>query len=547
MNGHGRNDKTDLRAKAAYLMVKGSVGEDLVSKEELAEALQNAGYNPTLKTICKHWTQSTERMTFSQFSYLTEVEPLPSHNDLLAAFEKLDDKGQGYLNHDSFLMDMTTRGEKLPSEALKHVLSDKTFSAENKFDYRTFCKAVFETSEHLSDLAVDKYKQDEELSMVNSQTYKVKRKKSLPSPKTQKLSTPRSSRSPETVFMSSSKGSFYFEGENIISHQYLITIDQSAKVKISIKPENCHRSKLGLADTQVYIFDEHKRFLCRTEENLSNGAWQWVGRLEKGRYLAIPFTSGARLKRRDSWTGVQVPIVNRQPKIGLTKEFQLLLSEIYSQIDLDGNGFLSRKEFNLFNWRTSGEEVADEEWNVVEENFPLVSGELTLEGFLALHQMEAEDNDGDDTELWVTVNAMGYNRSLEQDESAGFTITVESSKTEHTLLVSGLKSGGLLLEKTVTRCAIDAAKEPTKIRGTSNILIYREITPTRVTVVVQNKSESTARVELDLRESEGLVTSRDSMLSNITVTKKSSLIAAHLLPVQDHLPWKVRLQERIVK
>ena len=51
--------------------------------------------------------------------------------------------------------------------------------------------------------------------------------------------------------------------------------------------------------------------------------------------------------------------------------------------------------------------VADEEWAVVEENFPLVAGELTKEGFLALHQMEAEDNEGDSSELWVTVNAMG--------------------------------------------------------------------------------------------------------------------------------------------
>ena len=64
----------------------------------------------------------------------------------------------------------------------------------------------------------------------------------------------------------------------------------------------------------------------------------------------------------------------------------------------------SRAEFNLFNWRTSGEEVADEEWNVVEQNFPLTSNnELTLDGFLTLHQMEAEDNQGDPRELRVTV------------------------------------------------------------------------------------------------------------------------------------------------
>ena len=66
-----------------------------------------------------------------------------------------------------------------------------------------------------------------------------------------------------------------------------------------------------------------------------------------------------------------------------------------------------RTEFNLFNWRTSGEEVSDDEWGVVVENFPLKDGELTLDGFLTLHQMEAEDNNGDDAELRVTLQTMG--------------------------------------------------------------------------------------------------------------------------------------------
>ena len=99
--------------------------------------------------------------------------------------------------------------------------------------------------------------------------------------------------------------------------------------------------------------------------------------------------------------------MTRFPKIRLTRDFQQLLAEMFVKVDLDSNGSLSRTEFNLFNWRTSGEEVADEEWTVVEENFPLKNGELTLDGFLTLHHMEAEDNDGDPSELKVTVEAMG--------------------------------------------------------------------------------------------------------------------------------------------
>ncbi len=42
------------------------------------------------------------------------------------------------------------------------------------------------------------------------------------------------------------------------------------------------------------------------------------------------------------------------------------LDDIFDVCDLDGNGLMSRDEFNWFNIRTSGEEVADEEWEVVE-------------------------------------------------------------------------------------------------------------------------------------------------------------------------------------
>ena len=43
-------------------------------------------------------------------------------------------------------------------------------------------------------------------------------------------------------------------------------------------------------------------------------------------------------------------------------------------------------------------------------------GELTKKGFIELNQMEADDNEGDVEDLWVTLNFMGYNKLLELDE-----------------------------------------------------------------------------------------------------------------------------------
>lgn len=44
-------------------------------------------------------------------------------------------------------------------------------------------------------------------------------------------------------------------------------------------------------------------------------------------------------------------------RVRLSDKFRNALATIFRQVDLDGSGGLSRQEFNLFNWRTSGEEV----------------------------------------------------------------------------------------------------------------------------------------------------------------------------------------------
>ena len=178
---------------------------------------------------------------------------------------------------------------------------------------------------------------------------------------------------------------------------------------------------------RTVVEDKHK-----ADEKPSNRtSVSWTGFLEKGSYLLVPSTTGCKLKKRKSQPSPEVSLVTMtssdnanfgDEKVELSPRFKQVLTEIFYQIDLDESGGLSRQEFNLFNWRTSGEEVQDEEWKVVQDNFELANGELTLAGFLRLHQMEAEDNSGDSAELWVTLNAMGYNYNLQQDEAAMFSL-----------------------------------------------------------------------------------------------------------------------------
>ena len=40
-------------------------------------------------------------------------------------------------------------------------------------------------------------------------------------------------------------------------------------------------------------------------------------------------------------------------------------------------------------------------------------GEITLQGFLDLHELTANDQDGGEPELWNILHSMGYNRRLQ--------------------------------------------------------------------------------------------------------------------------------------
>ena len=539
------DDRMARVSRAAYLMVKGSIAEDLESSQELTEALQFAGFNPTQRSVRRHWSGTTHRLTFSQFCNITEIEPVPTQSSLVSMFEKLDYDNVGYLSHEEFMLNMTTRGEKLPAHIVESLLANTEYNKDKMFFYKKYCQDIIDTNEKLADMALEKLKKDEEEFMVNSKTYKVRRKSSSPEKSPTKSLSPTKSQSlsPLKSYSISSdaksqnisptksisnidsdgvvcgkqelncnlrfRGSFYFENETIISHQYSVTVKKKGLHRISVQSQPQYRNASNMVDVQLYLFDENKRFISRTDQ-VQTGYCSWEGELAPGKYTLIPFTTGAKFKKRsDSKDCKHVPLVEKLTKVKLTREFQNVLSDMFSKADLDCNGTLSRTEFNLFNWRTSGEEVSDEEWAVVVDNFPLKDGELTLDGFLTLHQMEAEYNGGDETELRVTLATMGYSDSLVQDESASFMVSVSSCSPSSLLTVSALKSPGLMLDKTVTRCAMMADTNPTKVKGApSSVLVYKEVSNSRVTFVIQNKSDNNVNIQMDLSRSSGIITNR---------------------------------------
>ena len=412
-------------SKASYLCVKSTLSEDLETPDELCTALQYYGMNPTRETVSKHW--KGVRMSFNEFDEIVSKEA--SQNDLMASFRKLDPSGSGQISKQLLIESLVNRGEKLPRDLVERYVNDPTFStAENSFNYVTFLKESIKTSNALMQQVKDIVTENEQNFVVNSKTYTKERKKSP-----QKRQS-KEEHQPVWKTQVFSKGAFFFEAESLISHQYNLEIQLRQRVEISIE------SLDNKTDCQLFIFkindvamnrnSESKYLLVErtpmTSQPNSNqrNVVSWTGYLDKGSYLLVPSTTGCKLRKRKSQPSPEVELVKvADHSVELSPRFCQVLTEIFDQIDLDKSGGLSRQEFNLFNWRTSGEEVQNDEWKVVEENFELVNGELSLPGFLKLHQMEADDNRGDSAELWVTLNAMGYNYNLVQDEAALFLVS----------------------------------------------------------------------------------------------------------------------------
>ena len=84
---------------------------------------------------------------------------------------------------------------------------------------------------------------------------------------------------------------------------------------------------------------------------------------------------------------------------------------------------------------------------------------------------------GDSAELWVTLNAMGYDYNLVQDEAALFRVSVQGELKEFapSLYVSGLRSGGPILDKATIKCIMEGARQPKVIEAAKDILIFREV------------------------------------------------------------------------
>ncbi|XP_063396860.1 EF-hand calcium-binding domain-containing protein 7-like isoform X9 [Mytilus trossulus] len=587
-----------LECKAAYLSMFDSIKEKIESQDSLLEALQQTGRNPSVKVLKKYWTNDIDELSFDDFVDICKKEPVTTSDDLMKAFRKIDINGDGYISLEELHKILTSKGEKKSKSEVKKMIDEVDDNKDGRLDYKEFCQMVMSTTEEskkmqrkMMERKEKKKRQDIErrgdvsgsqvsvrsaASSVKIGTPAGSRKSSLlsiddlprPSPRVKKDKSRQGSASrahkldePKNLrewTHTKSKGSFFMEDGSLICHQYDFNLPDDSKIWITIQPQKGSRGMdSSPVDTSVFILrdrpDEDGNLLVAfTEHRDSRGKYGVSCDLSAGKYYIMPYTTGCRFKNRKSESGKEAKLVSQDKggKYVITKSFRKVLEDIFDYSDLDGNGFMSRKEFNLFNIRTSGEEVADEEWQVVEDRIDLEDGEITKAGFLQLNELEAEDSEGDTEDLWTTLVSMGYNKQLVMDQACPFQLDVYTEDCDDAELdVVRVDSyptypGDLSFDDIISKSFIKHG-EISRVKGMKDLCMYTYTNDGWATLVLDNKSHTRVRVELDCSRSENVTSNHDSLQRTLRVDPGSTVIAYHLMPEDDDRDWQVKCTETI--
>ncbi|KAI0209505.1 EF-hand calcium-binding domain-containing protein 7 [Lamellibrachia satsuma] len=554
--------------KAAYLVTFEDTSNVITSKSQLLEVLQQVGRNPTMKVLNKFWKSDTESVSFDEFCRVAHQIPQTTESDIIKAFRKIDINGDGYISNSELKKMLTTRGEKMTTKEVQEIIDEVDENKDGKLDYKEFSKMLLNTQTECQELAKKRLekKVNKQRPIITPRSSKAAdnlpklsqssanlKERLMPAVTSKDLKLPRPKHLKEWQ-LSRSKGEFFFEeDDSIISHHYLLDLPEDSDVWITVEPFTVKPGDLNSShgdspiDTALYILRDDKSLVSFTEQRDARGRYAFRGDLKKGKYSLIPFTTGCRFQKRQSEPSGETKLVRKKDdKYLLSKPFKEALLEIFDMCDLDGNGLLSRDEFTWFNQRTSGEDVGDEEWAVVEENVDMKDDELTKKGFIELNQMEADDNQGDVEDLWVTLNFMGYNKMLEMDEACPFTLDVYVEEGGGKLTVTGLGCGEEVLQDALTSSTIDKG-ESTKIKHMKDLFLHTYTNDFRACIVVENKSRTEVKVKLDCSKSVVAVSHQPSLSQTVTVSPKSAEIGHHLMPGKDSLEWSVQCHPSIVK
>ncbi|XP_067315911.1 EF-hand calcium-binding domain-containing protein 7 [Pseudorasbora parva] len=593
-----------MTCRAAYLSVFRSSLVNMTSKDQLCTVLQQAGGNPSQKALDKYWPPGTKKLNFDDFCEILKKEKPAEPDELMRIFKKFDVNCDGYISHDELSRILTSSGEKMSPKEVDEIFSLADVNKDGKLDYAEFCRLLGSTVEQCQTAALEKLEADAKQKRLNfgnqvdNSPQSLESQPELPAAQTQsrtelettqrkdsrstsRPSSARSRRSSSSTAITMGTGStksgrlaepkslqdwhhtlmrgcFYLEEDgSVVSLQYRLHIPEATSVYLTIRPLNLSPipekpSPWMSVDTALYVVTGNKTkedstLVCFTELR-DKERFVWRGELNAGSYLLMPFTTGCKLMkstRKTSTKTAQLVNRNQSGELELTKEFKAALSDIFEVIDLDGSGLLSLEEYNFFEQRTSGEKCDEEAWAICKENFDTRKNELTRQGFLELNLMEANDREGDPRDLWLTLEAMGYNRSLEMVEACPFVIEVYCEDVKANLQAVHLDSGIKMLNYAVQK-SVTSKAEARSLKGQENVLVYTYKGESRISSVIANKSNQKVTVHINNEQSKNCVSSRGMSMFAVEVPARTKMVCQHVMASNDQQEWTYNCVESII-
>nr|XP_020458468.1 EF-hand calcium-binding domain-containing protein 7 [Monopterus albus] len=592
-----------MQSRAAYLAVFNSSLTNITSKQQLCR-----GKNPSHATLNKYWSPRTSKLNFDDFCEILKSEKKTEETELMRAFRKMDVNNDGYITHSELEKALTTRGEKMTTEEVNTIFSLADINKDGKLDYAEFCRLFVSTVEQCQIAALERLEGDARLKRQNfgSQSYSPpKAPVSSASPaqaaaahpqppetsdRTLKIdsrlsSRPSSARSRRSSLSNSiivtsnstkaskipepsglqewhricMKGCFFVEDNGSISSlQYQLHVPETTRVYLTSQPLSLSTrhdpsSSQMTVDTALFVTSagetkEDSTLVCFTESK-DKEKYIWKGELNAGTYYLLPFTTGCRLKKENkkglSVKPVELVYRTNTGKIDLTEDFREVLSDIFDVIDLDGNGLLSLEEYNFFELRTSGEKCDKDAWAICKENFDMRKNQLTRQGFMELNLMEATEKDGDPSDLWVTLEAMGYNRLLELVEGCPFQIDVYCEGTQASIQPVSMDSGPKLLNQALQK-SVTARKGAKALRGQDNVFIYTYRGEHRISSLIANKTNQKVTVHINNEQSRNCCSSRSMSVFAVEVPARTKMVCQHVLPINEKQDWTYNCVETIL-
>lgn len=287
--------------------------------------------------------------------------------------------------------------------------------------------------------------------------------------------------------------------------------------------------------------------------------------LEPGKYLVIPTTSGAKLKqsiesRRLSDEARQLP--RGKPRVPLTirraggteVEFSDAVinayTELFTRMDCDHDGFLSKVEIDQYMLRTEGAAIEEAAFQWLVNTFEpsvsqtLVNGStghssslgLSLPAFLRAQIHVFRTGGQDEDKLWQEMRLLGYNEDLQLVNCRAASVVVHCTTSNFNLeAIPHDEHAALEAQELVVKHLGEVSTfEDGKIK------LYKHRTGTGgVTLMVENNHFISLVFALDCTQSENVISHRGDLVHEETIAPNKRVIMHVLMPekAQDSWAW----------